>query len=48
MENMIRNLNKEVLVITSWETSTSQQLKCKLGVKNKKDNLSKQNFQRRQ
>ena len=45
---MTRNVNKGAHVITPQETRTSQQLKCKLKVKVKKDNLSKQNFQRSQ
>ena len=42
---MTRNVNKGAHVITPQETRTSQQLKCKLKVKVKKDNLSKQTFQ---
>ena len=42
---MTRNVNKGAHVITPQETRTSQQLKCKLKVKVKKD---KQNFQRSQ
>ena len=34
--------------ITPQETRTNQQLKCKLKVKTKKGNLSKENFERSQ
>ena len=34
--------------ITPYETGTNQQLKCKLKVKVKKGNLSKENFERSQ